>query len=296
MRIVRRIKGNKAYYYLQHSFRKEGKVVTKEQYLGKDIPKNVVEEEKRFLEACKKNSIFTLFERIQKAYEKEGKTYPASMKEKIREQLIIEFTYNTNAIEGSSISKEETQELIEHHIAPHKPLRDVKESETHATLFFEVYEKHEQPLSIAILLEWHRCLFSETKEDIAGKFRQHRIRVGLYVAPDWQDVEQLMHDLFVFYHNNKKKMHPVELAARMHYQFEKIHPFSDGNGRAGRILMNYILLQNKYPLLIIEYKKRKSYYHALQKQENDFLIYFARRYVNTHKRYLKKQKERKDLF
>ena len=96
-------------------------------------------------------------------------------------------------------------------------------------------------------------------------------------------------DEFVKYINNKEnsKINPVELSAIMHYRFEKIHPFGDGNGRIGRLLMNYLLWYNKYPMLIIEYKKRKSYYRALNKTEDEFVKYFIRRYLAVHKKRLK---------
>ena len=81
-------------------------------------------------------------------------------------------------------------------------------------------------------------------------------------------------------------MHPVELAARAHYKFEKIHPFGDGNGRIGRLIIAYILRKANYPLLIIEYKKRKSYYHALAKDEIKFMNWFFRGYVRAHRRFL----------
>ena len=82
-------------------------------------------------------------------------------------------------------------------------------------------------------------------------------------------------------------MHPVELAARAHFKFEKIHPFGDGNGRVGRLITASILHQKGYPQLIIEYKRRISYYKALSKSEDDFIMYFIRRYIRVYQRYIK---------
>jgi Fic family protein len=79
---------------------------------------------------------------------------------------------------------------------------------------------------------------------------------------------------------------PVEIAGRAHFMFEKIHPFGDGNGRIGRLLLNCILWKNGYPMLIFEYRKRKAYYKALQRNEEGFTNYFIRRYVSVHKKLL----------
>lgn len=281
MRVVKR----KKYYYLQHSFRKGKKVITKERYLGKSIPKNIEELKRNFLEGCNKINLFVLLEKIEKGFQKEWKKYPESMKEKVKGQIAIAFTYNTNAIEGSTITLEETRELIEHHIAPNKPLKDIKETENHVKVFLDMLEKKEE-LTLKIILKWHKELFQNTKPDIAGRLRNYLVGVGGYRAPDWQEVKNLMKDLINFYRKNKK-MNPVELAARMHYRFEKTHPFGDGNGRVGRLVMNYILWYNSYPMIIIEYKKRKSYYKALKKDEDKFFNYFTRRYLKIHKKYLK---------
>ncbi|MBU0898955.1 MAG: Fic family protein [Nanoarchaeota archaeon] len=286
MRAIKRKKGNNEYFYLQHSFRKGGKIITKEKYLGKKIPKNVEDIKKVFLEECNKISLFKLFEKIKNSFQKEWQRYPESMKEKVKEQIAIAFTYNTNAIEGSKITLEETRELIEHDIAPNKPLKDIKESESHTKIFLKILDKKEK-FNSQLILNWHKELFQNTKHDIAGMFRNYHARVADYRAPDWQDVGKLMNKFIGFYKDNEK-MNVVELASRMHYKFEKIHPFGDGNGRIGRLITNYVLWHNDYPMLIIEYKKRKSYYKALQKDEDGFFKYFARRYLKVHKKYLEK--------
>jgi len=280
MTIVKRKKGKSEYYYARHSFRKDGKVITKERYLGKEIPKN----NEKIQEELKKEDLKELIKKLEKIksnWQKEWKKYPKSIKEKQKEQISISFTYNTNAIEGSTITLDETREIIHDKIAPNKPLRDIKETEFHSKVFLSMLNKKEL-ITQEKLLEWHKDIFYETKQDIAGKFRDYFVKVGEYLAPDWQDIEDLIKSLIQFVKTSKEN--PVILAGKVHYKFEKIHPFGDGNGRIGRLLMNYILWHNKYPMIIIEYKKRKSYYRALQKSEDEFVKYFIRRYLSIHKK------------
>ena len=285
MRIITRKKGNKKYFYLQHSLRKDKKVITKEKYLGTEVPANIDEIISIFRKEMQ-NDINKKIEMIKKHFQAEWRRIPQSAKEKELEEISIAFTYNTNAIEGSTITLEEAREIIHDKISPNKSLRDVRETEEHNRVFLQMLKKNEK-ITKELLLIWHRNIFGETKSDIAGKFRDYLVRVGSHLAPDWQDVENLMKD-FIEFINKNKKMNPVELAGRAHYQFEKIHPFGDGNGRIGRLLMNFILWHNGCPMLIIEYKKRKSYYKALQKDEEHFVSYFIRRYLTVHKkRYLK---------
>jgi Fic family protein len=280
MRVIKRKKGSSEYFYLQHSFRKGNKVITKEKYLGKEIPKDI-EKIKEQLKKESEKALYKKLEKIKQDFQKEWKKFPESAKEKLKEQIAIAFTYNTNAIEGSTITLEEAREIIHDKIAPNKPLRDVKETEAHSTTFLNMLDKREK-ISNNLMLKWHKDIFGETKPDISGKYRNYLVRVGDYVAPDWQDVKELMNKLVLFI--NQSKLNPVELSARAHYRFESIHPFGDGNGRIGRLLMNHILWHDKYPMLIIEYKKRRSYYKALQKGEEGFLNYFLRRYLSVHKK------------
>ena len=280
MRIIKRKKGNKEYFYLQYSFRGDGKVITKEKYLGKEIPKDI-EHLKVKLQEESKQELYKKLESIKKNFQEEWKKYPKSIKAKEMEEIAIAFTYNTNAIEGSTITLEEAREIIHDKIAPNKPLRDIKETEKHSKVFLEMLNKKEK-ISNNVILRWHKEIFGETKRDIAGKYRDYLVRVGSYIAPDWQDVQKLMHQLIKLINNSR--LNPAELAARSHYQFERIHPFGDGNGRIGRLIMNSILWHNGYLILIVEYKKRGSYYKALQKDEEGFVRYFIRRYLSIHRK------------
>ena len=275
VRTIKRRKGKAEYFYLQHSFRKDGKVVSKELYLGKKIPDNIEEIKAKLMHESHKALVEKL-EKIRSNFQKEWKKVPQSAKEKDLQEIAIAFTYNTNAIEGSTITLEETRLILEDKMAPNKPLKDIRETESHAAAFLQMLKTKEE-LSDELLLKWHQNIFRETKPDIAGRFRSYPVRVGPYLAPDWQNVKNLMKQLITFI--NESNLNSVELAARAHYMFEKIHPFGDGNGRIGRLLMNYILWKNGYPMLIIEYSKRKSYYKALQQPEEGFVNYFIRRYL-----------------
>ncbi|KKS57727.1 MAG: hypothetical protein UV24_C0040G0003 [Candidatus Nomurabacteria bacterium GW2011_GWA2_42_41] len=221
MRILTRKKGNKKYFYLQHSLRKGKKVVTKEKYLGIEIPDDINEITSAFRKEMQ-SDINKKLEKIKEHFQSEWKRIPESAKEKELEEISISFTYNTNAIEGSTIALEDAREIIHDKISPNKPLRDVKETEAHSKVFLEML-KEKSGFSNELILRWHKNIFGETKPDIAGRYREHLVRVGNYRAPDWQDVQKLMNGFLKV--TNESKLHPVELSARAHYQFEKIHPF-----------------------------------------------------------------------
>ncbi len=280
MRIIKIKKGKEHYFYLKYSYRKGKRVITKEKYLGKKIPKDIDKITQDLKEELQKG-IYEKLEKIKDNFREEWKGYPETVKNKEKEEIAIAFTYNTNAIEGSTITLEEAREIIHDKIAPNKPLRDVRETEAHSQVFLKMLDKKEE-ISNSLLLKWHKDIFGETKPDISGKYRDYLVRVGDYIAPDWQEVKELINQFIKFI--NHAKIHSVELAARAHHRFEMIHPFGDGNGRIGRLIMNHILWHKGYPMLIIEYKKRKSYYRALQRGEEKFVKYFFRRYLTVHKK------------
>ena len=135
MKIVKR----KEYYYIQFVYKKDGKAVCKEKYLGKSIPKDIEKIKEEFLKKIQGETLFKKFNKIKENYQKEWEKYPESIKKKIKDELIIEFTYNTNAIEGSTITLNETKELIEKKISPNRPLRDIQETLKHAKVYVKRY-------------------------------------------------------------------------------------------------------------------------------------------------------------
>ena len=270
--------------YLSYTFRKNNNVINKELKLGSKVPKNI-ESIKQKLYQENNSDLFLKLNKIKKSFKTEWKTLPESVKKKRLLNLAIESTFHSNAIEGSTITLFETNELIKHKISPNKPITDVLETIAHVETFFKVIQHKKQIISNKTIKDWHRHNFSKTKADIAGNYRECFVKVGDYYAPDWQDVKKLMNNFIKWTNENINSMHPVELAARSHYRFEKIHPFADGNGRIGRLLITYILKQANFPIVTITYKQRKSYYKALKRDETYFTNYFIKLYIKANKRF-----------
>ena len=123
MRIIKR----KNYFYLQHSYRKGKRIITKEKYLGKTIPKGLEEIKEGMLKEEKKE-LYKKLEKIKSEFQREWARFPDSVKEKELEEIAIAFTYNTNAIEGSTITLEEVREIVKDKISPNKPIKNIKKT------------------------------------------------------------------------------------------------------------------------------------------------------------------------
>ncbi len=294
--LKKKVIGEQEYYYLEHSFRIGRKVQKKEVYLGKEIPLDIEEIKRDFINGIYKEKFFKTVDAIKAGYSKEKANTPKSAFEKETETFATKFTYDTQRIEGSTLTLRETANLLEKGITPKsKPMRDVKEAETHKKLFYEML-KCKKDISLQLLLEWHRILLKETKADIAGKIRKHQVAISgsKFMPPFPAEVYPLLREFFSRYEKNKSKMHPVELAALVHLKFVTIHPFSDGNGRISRIMMNFVLHKRGYPMLDIPYTGRDSYYNALQraqikKADSVFVVWLIKKYIKENKKYMKKQ-------
>lgn len=292
--LKKKVINGKEYYYLEHSFREGNSVKKKELYLGSEIPKNIEEIKKEFINNIYKEKWYKIIDNIKAGFSRESKSTPNSAKEKEMESFMIKFTYNTQKIEGSKLTLRETANLLERGITPkEKQLTDVKEAEAHKKLFYEMLE-YKKDLSFNILLYWHKKLFSITKPDMAGKIRTHGVAISgsKFTPPSPVEVYPMLREFFSWYNKNKTKKHPVELAALVHLKFVTIHPFGDGNGRISRIMMNFVLNKYKYPMLDIPYENRNSYYNALERaqikdNESIFVQWFIKKYISENKKYLR---------
>jgi Fic family protein len=293
----RKIKG-KDYFYIEQSYRDKKRVLKKQKYIGNKIPNDLEKIKQEFILGLYKEKWLNDIEIIKKNFKKELKDMPKSAKEKEIENFGIKFTYNTQKIEGSTLTLKETENLLVRGITPnHKPQRDMKEAQAHRNVFYEMLD-YNKDLSNQIILFWHKKLLNDSKKDVAGKVRNHQVRIAMskFIPPMPTELNFLLNDFFDWYKQNKNKIHPVILAALVHFKFVSIHPFSDGNGRISRIIMNFVLKKYDYPLLDISYSNRNSYYNALErsnlkKDENIFVQWFLKNYVKDYKNYLKKYKD-----
>jgi Fic family protein len=265
----------------------------REVYLGKKLPANIEQIKARLVAEIFAEKWHPLLARIKANYVKESRSRPKSTREKEIENFAIRFTYDTQKIEGSTLTLRETANLFHRGMSPKdRPLEDVTEAGTHRKLFYEILASKKE-LSFAVAIEWHRKLFSETKPDIAGMIRKSRIGISgsKFVPPLPVEVYPMLRDFFGWYDKNKARLHPVELAALVHLKFVTIHPFADGNGRVSRLMMNFVLNRTGYPMLNIPYEGRNSYYGALEraqlrKRSDVFVLWFIKRYVKSYQEYL----------
>ncbi|MGI0023919.1 MAG: Fic family protein [Nitrososphaera sp.] len=292
-RLRRKRIGKHAYYYLEHSTRAHGRVQKREIYLGRKLPQNIGKIKGQLVAEIFREKWHPLLKRIRDNYVKENRSAPPSSKEKEIENFAIRFTYDSQKIEGSTLTLRETANLFERGIAPRdRPLGDVREAEAHKKLFYDMLG-YKKSLSLNVTLEWQRKLFYESKPDIAGKIRKSRIGISgsKFVPPLPVEVYPLLRDFFRWYNRSKDRLHPVELAALVHLKFVTIHPFADGNGRVSRLMMNFVLNRKGYPMLNIPYEGRNSYYRALEraqvsKRNDAFVLWLVKKYVKSYEDYL----------
>lgn len=223
---------------------------------------------------------------------------PESAVEKLKNHLLFEMTYNSNAIEGNRLTLRETFLIINEGVTVKgKPLKDHLEAKDHYAALQHLYELVEfdkrHTISEQLIRSLHQLITLETDKEWAGVYRNaNAIITGTsHQPPDALEVTHKMRELIDWLNINHTKVHVVELAALLHHRLVHIHPFFDGNGRTSRLLMNVLLMQNGFPLTIILKNDRKKYYRVLaQADKNNFkplTLFIAQAVERTLDIYLK---------
>lgn len=289
---VREKSGSKK-YYLAHSFRDGGSVRKVRVFLGRDLAaeelalrrKDAEAELKRKIEEAK--AIRDPFLTVLSSFEmKELSTLEARGELCVRHLSELDwtkfkeaFTYDTNAIEGSFVDAREVKEILQNRGWPEdKSKEDIAETYGVAEAV-DFIRKTNEHISLKLIIELHRIVFRNSKH-FAGKLREKGMEVVvadaygniIHRGAPSQQIEPLLKEIVRWYNQNKTKCTPLVLAAVVHNQFEVVHPFQDGNGRVGRLLLNNILLKHNLPPLNIEIKNRTQYYAALQAYEKEHNI------------------------
>lgn len=207
--------------------------------------------------------------------------------ERLGEQFIVEYTYNSNAIEGNTLTLRETDLVLRGLTVDQKPLKDHMEAVGHKEAFEFVSEltKKNVPLSESIIKQIHYLVLADKKDD-RGVYRRVPVRImGAKNEPVQPYlIQPKMEQLMASYAENKE--HIVTKLARFHLEFESIHPFIDGNGRTGRLLVNFEFMKAGFPPIDIKFTDRIAYYkafdeyhvkHSISAMENLFSRYINER-------------------
>jgi len=195
---------------------------------------------------------------------------PVSAVKKLKEQFEIEMTYNSNAIEGNSLTLKETYLVINEGLTiKGKPLKDHLEAKNHQEALEYLYDiidsNKKNTFSENLIRSLNQIVQQNIDKEWAGRYRNSAVIIGGadHRPPEALEIPKMMNNLIDWVGDNKKKMHPVELASILHHKLVYIHPFFDGNGRTSRLAMNIILMQVGFPLVIVMKNDRKRYYKTL---------------------------------
>ncbi|MFH1537013.1 MAG: Fic family protein [Patescibacteria group bacterium] len=227
-----------------------------------------------------------IIDRIEEKKKKIDKVrpFPKIVLQNLQEEMIVEWTYNSNAIEGNTLSLGETRLVLEEGITIHgKPLKDHLEATNHkeALLFLFKIIKQKNKVDEALIKKLHQIIVKNIEKEYAGKYRTGQVRIlgADFIPPNYLKISKLINELIKWYYSKGKESYILDQVAIFHHRFETIHPFFDGNGRTGRLLMNVKLMEKGYPPIIVANNERKKYLNALNKANKEdykpLVLFFA---------------------
>ena len=283
--LVESKRGQKTYYYLAEVIKlpnKKRKQIRK--YIGDKKPSETKLEiiSAQFKEEIEKEKFKLLghhyllpneidaVDKINSDFLKRFKQLNPTEKKQFWQNFVITFVYNSNSIEGSTLTAKEVELLLEENISPNKDLEDVLEAKN-AQKALEYLKESKEEITDKLLHILHEMYFKDTKPFIARKYKtkDNLVRGAHFETSPARYVITDMKNYFDEYNNLKKKLHPLELAAWVHWKLERIHPFQDGNGRIGRLTLNQILNLNNYQMINIKTKEKASYFKALKRCDKE---------------------------
>jgi len=289
MYIEKRKTKNGIKYYLSHSFREGNKIHKIRKYLGKDLTKELLEERKQKAEKLildEINEYKIIQDPLQIELNKKEIEFVRNLehKEMLKVFHLSEsqwkifselFTYNTNAIEGSELNSKDVKNILEKNKWPEKSKQDIAEAYG-VNESIDFIRKTKENISLDLIKKLHKIVFKNSKS-FAGEFRKNGeevvVRDGLgniiHMGAPQTRVISLLNELIDWHNQNKNKYPALILASVIHNQFETIHPFRDGNGRVGRLLLNNIMLKYNLPPVNIDFNNRKEYYNSLQEYQKN---------------------------
>ena len=218
-------------------------------------------------------SLLTLIEKKKKELDNRRELTEGEI-ERLNEEFTVEYTYNSNAIEGNTLTLRETDLVLRGLTIDRKPLKDHMEAVGHKEAFEFVSElvKQNEPLSERIIKQIHFLVLVGNKDD-RGVYRKVPVRImGAKHEPvQPYMIEPKMEELLKSFMEGKE--HIITKLARFHIEFEGIHPFIDGNGRTGRLLVNLELMKAGYPPIDIKFTDRMEYYKAFDEYHENHNLY-----------------------
>lgn len=214
----------------------------------------------------------TLFARVDALKAELGNRRPLTQGElkRLQEEFLVEFTYNSNAIEGNTLTLRETALVLEGVTIDRKPLKDHLEAVGHRDAFLYVEQLVTDKISISekVIKDIHSLVLMDWPDD-KGVYRRIPVTImGAYHEPPQPYLVPVQMEQLVA-RQKETKRHPIENAALFHLDFEGVHPFIDGNGRTGRLMLNLMLMQQGYPPIDVKFSDRKRYYACFDSYYKD---------------------------